>query len=123
MIVDVCGEISCSTRTQPQPTLYEARGVGRASLPTLTVSDAKRGAYHKRRVSDAPIHSVSSRRCGYSFAPIYSAPMPGRAKALDSGALLRGYEVKRLFGADARLEGIFDAVIPQLALRGIAGWD
>ncbi|MDD6621562.1 MAG: hypothetical protein PUE90_02410 [Bacteroidales bacterium] len=69
------------------------------------------------------IHSVSSTRCGYLFAPIYSAPMPGRAKALDSGALLRGYEVKRLFGADARLEGIFDAVIPQLALRGIAGWD
>ncbi|MDD5870864.1 MAG: hypothetical protein PUC77_05175 [Bacteroidales bacterium] len=52
-----------------------------ASFPTLSISDAERRVYHDRRVSDAPIHSVSSTRCGYSFAPIYSAPMPGRTKA------------------------------------------
>ena len=32
---------------------HEARGVGVASLPTLSISDAERRAYHNRRVSDA----------------------------------------------------------------------
>ncbi len=53
MIVDACGEIPGSAHTLPQPTLSEARDWGWASLPTLTVSDAKRGVYHDRCVSDA----------------------------------------------------------------------
>ena len=32
---------------------HEARGVGVASFPTLSISDAERRAYHNRRVSDA----------------------------------------------------------------------
>ena len=32
---------------------HEARGVGVASLPTLSISDAERRVYHNRRVSDA----------------------------------------------------------------------
>ncbi|MDD7604082.1 MAG: hypothetical protein SPJ71_01085 [Candidatus Limisoma sp.] len=35
---------------------HEARGVGVASFPTLSISDAKRRAYHNRRVSDALHH-------------------------------------------------------------------
>ena len=42
---------------------------GWTPFPTLSISDAERRAYHNRRVSDAPIHSVSSTRCGFSFAP------------------------------------------------------
>ena len=39
-----------------QPNLYEVRSVGVASLPTLSISDAERRAYHNRRVSDALHH-------------------------------------------------------------------
>ncbi|MGM9840851.1 MAG: hypothetical protein ACI31D_01470, partial [Candidatus Limisoma sp.] len=46
------------------PTLSEARGHVGALFPTLSISDAERRVYHDRRVSDAPIHSVSSTRCG-----------------------------------------------------------
>ena len=42
---------------------------GWTPFPTLSIYDAERRAYHNRRVSDAPIHSVSSTRCGFSFAP------------------------------------------------------
>ena len=33
-----------------------------SSVPTLSISDAERGVYHDRRVSDAPIIIVSSTR-------------------------------------------------------------
>ena len=36
-----------------RPTLAEARGVGVASSPTLSISDAERRVYHNRSVSDA----------------------------------------------------------------------
>ena len=36
--------------------LSEARGVGVASSPTLSISDAERRVYHNRRVSDALHH-------------------------------------------------------------------
>ena len=59
---------SCA-RHLPRPTLSEARVLWVTPFPTLSISDAERRAYHNRRVSDAPIHSVSSTRCGFSFAP------------------------------------------------------
>ncbi|MCI6857499.1 MAG: hypothetical protein MR865_08745, partial [Bacteroidales bacterium] len=51
---------------RPSPRLVFC---GWTPFPTLSISDAERRAYHNRRVSDAPIHSVSSTRCGFSFAP------------------------------------------------------
>ncbi|MGM9802281.1 MAG: hypothetical protein ACI309_08285 [Candidatus Limisoma sp.] len=53
---------------QPQPTLSEARGWGRLRSSRSALSEADREVYHDRRVSAAPIHSVSSTRCGYTAA-------------------------------------------------------
>ena len=75
----------------PQPTLSEARGRGWASLPTLTVSDAKRGAYHKRRVSDARNpQRIFDTLWMLVRSDLHFARLVGRTKALNGGALLRG---------------------------------
>ena len=104
---DRVGERSDSAILLRQPTLSEARGHVGALFPTLSISDAERWVCHDRRVSDAPIHSVSSTRCGcHQRLP----RLQGRTEALYAERLravrrLRGYKVNR-----------------QLTLRVIAGW-
>ena len=57
-----CGRISgvhCLYHDRASPKLD---GYLSSSVPTLSISDAERGVYHDRRVSDAPIIIVSSTR-------------------------------------------------------------
>ena len=56
---------------------HEARGVGVASLPTLSISDAERRAYHNRRVSDA---RYPQRIFDTLWILVRSTPIPGRTK-------------------------------------------
>ena len=57
---------------------HEARGVGVASLPTLSISDAERRAYHNRRVSDA---RYPQRIFDTLWILVRSTPISGRTKA------------------------------------------
>ena len=72
----------------PRPTLSEARGVGVASFPTLSISDAERRVYHNRSVSDA--HNPH-RTFGTMWMLICSA-MPNPIFALQSLRLSSGNE-------------------------------
>ncbi|MGM9842423.1 MAG: hypothetical protein ACI31D_09525 [Candidatus Limisoma sp.] len=64
---------------RPQPTLSEARGVGGVVVPHAKRSPRLSVGFTTTGASPThTIHSVSSTRCGFSFAPL---AMLGRVEA------------------------------------------
>ena len=87
---------------------------GWTPFPTLSISDAERRAYHNRRVSDAPIHSVSSTRCGFSFAP-----HPWQVAASRDPTVLIFKHMRKQIGANGHLYPVAASRDPTLFISNV----